>query len=253
MPAPPARPRSAPRCGAPQAGGSAPSPPPWPPAPHAAGRRGQAQPRLGSRGQGAGRAPRSREAALTGTVPLHEGGAGWHRGGGTPSVTLGRSRGSPSTCTPPQCHPPSFSIQPGARTYCGTAGAALLRSRAPASPPPASSADFAPLHMRGAGISTLGKPHGLSSAPAPLCCRAGGELGASARRDSGVPVQTRSSGLVLRRLHPKDAHRTRRAWGCACPAPHITPSPPTCCAHAGRVPPAGRTLCSLLLIPARDL
>lgn len=172
----------------------------------------------------------------------------WH-----PICHPGAQRGVPIHLQAPPV-PPTLLLHPARSPYVlrhGRGSAAAEQS--PGQPPPASAADFAPLHMRGAGISTLGKPHGLSSAPAPLCCRAGGELGASARRDSGVPVQTRSSGLVLRRLHPKDAHRTRRAGGCACPAPRIAPSPPTCCAHADQVPPAGRTLCSLLLIPARDL
>lgn len=49
---------------------------------------------------------------------------------------------------------------------------ALLQSKAPASPVDFP-ADFVPLHMRGAGISTLRECHWLTSAPAPCTAEQG--------------------------------------------------------------------------------
>lgn len=49
---------------------------------------------------------------------------------------------------------------------------ALLQSKAPASPV-AFPADFVPLHMRGAGISTLGECQRLTGAPAPCTAEQG--------------------------------------------------------------------------------
>lgn len=128
----------------------------------------------------------------------------------------------PPAQDPPQHRLPSSSIQPRARTYCGTARAALLRSRALASPP-ASSADFVPLHMRGAGISTLGKRHGLAGAPAPCAAERGLSPGArscgagtgeSARQDRGVSMHTRSSALLGARAEvpPSQGCLPARGW-----------------------------------------
>lgn len=183
---------------------------------------------------------------------------------------------------PTQDPPRSFSPSDSAARAVGQHGcrAKLLHPTAPA-------ADFVPLHMRGAGMSTPSTRHRLCHllpVPSPHWCHlptsalpspgtaAGAEpVGTKEEGWAGVSPFTGTAGLRCPPADPQpgltlsaatilaggpewsqDAHPlATHLWdtrGCASLSSRIVPSPPTCCARVCLESPAECTLCSLLFI-----